>query len=298
MLVINDISGGFKIWSGLMGGYLIAHLFGLLLCAPLAVFTTFAALNMVVSANVLLLHNISAYRELLDLVSMQVLVQLQKERAKMPENLTREQDTLVMNRTCNNPLIKALKQKLAKRERYLLAASHELLNGEIGTATNTIYALAIIGTFFVLFYIIIQVISLVNDSSSLADVRFRDVSFVAAMIVGFFVVLYLLVQPILGMAAHPQAWKDLLKSLRLSNRKEVSRTLSPSDDPNMLISHHASLEKSFTWRLLGHEISYAAIGTTLAGYFAILWTIVAVPVISKFAKDLQAQVGLNATGIS
>lgn len=281
-----------KVWSGLMGGYPIAHVFGLVLCIPLAIFTIFAALNMVLSANILLRHNILAYRELLDLVSMQVLVQLQKERAKMPENRSAEEDTLVMNRTCNNPLVKTLNKKLAKRERYLLAASNELLNGEIGTATNTIYALAITGSFFVLFYIIIQVISLVNDPAS---ATFAGSSFMSAMIVGFCVVLYLLVQPVISMAAHVQEWNDLIKCLKSSSRKDVSRTLSPSGDPDMMINHRASLAKSFTWRLLGQEISYKAIGTTLAGYFAILWTVVAVPVISKFAKDLEAQAGLNLT---
>ena len=71
--------------------------------------------------------------------------------------------------------------------------------------------------------------------------------------------------------------------------------MSNSDDPEMWINHHTSLTKSFTWRLLGQEISYKAIGATMAGYLAVLWTVVLVPAISKFSKDLQLQAGFNTS---
>lgn len=279
-------------WSGVMGGYPIAHMFGFNICGTLAIFTSFGALNMLLSANTLLKHNILAYRELVDLVSMQVLVQLKKERAKMPKTRTAEEDTLVMNRTCNNPLIKTLNLKLAKRERYLLAASNELLNGDIGAATNTIYALVLTSSFFFIFYVAINVIEVINNPAEATE---RRITFMVGAFVAFLVGTYFLVWPIFGMAAHPQEWGKLIKSLKTSSRKEVSRTLSNSDDPEMWINHHTSLTKSFTWRLLGQEISYKAIGATMAGYLAVLWTVVLVPAISKFSKDLQLQAGFNTS---
>ena len=47
-------------------------------------------------------------------------------------------------------------------QRYLLAASNELLNGDIGTATNTIYALIVTGSFFFIFYVLIIVLEMTN----------------------------------------------------------------------------------------------------------------------------------------
>ena len=72
----------------------------------------------------------------------------------------------------------------------MLAASNELLNGDIGAATNTIYALVLTSSFFFIFYVAINVIEVINNPAEATE---RRITFMVGAFVAFLVGTYFLV---------------------------------------------------------------------------------------------------------
>ena len=264
--------------------------------ALLALPALLASLLLVIHLCVLIKANLTAYKDLLDLLCVQVTLVHQKTLASL--NAEKAGNPLEQARLATrlDPLVIELTKSLKDRELFLLAVSKAVIKGQVGKSINGIYAFWAAFYFFQLFDVVLTFIRLrLGGSVTTATLSFAMLT-TAAMILG----LVFLAGPLWAMAAQSRAWSRVVRGLKSAPARAVSSVLSPRLDPNELYQHHAGLLDDFTWTILGQVMSYAAIGTAIASYVGLLWVGIVLPAMSDYQEQLRAQVAEvmdNATAV-
>ena len=105
----------------------------------------------------------------------------------------------------------------------------------------------------------------------------NDLITTSLVTLGILVAICIVGLPIYAMAYQAMAWTEVINKCQTASVKMASRVLSDQQDDQLLSRKHQDLNDSFTWVLLGFEISYSNIVRTVSGYVGLLFSAVIIP---------------------
>ena len=238
-----------------------------IVCLGVAMPAVVATAILLSSICSLIKHNILAYRELLELLSLQTLASCRARRTtRWHEDPDRSAGT---------------DAAAQKREQFLVAVSKAVIKGEVRDLINA-YTFVLAFYFFQLFSVGITFIKLRLGGTSTAEIFFS-----IGIVVFMLILIFPITTPLVAMSSQAQAWVSLTKSLTSRAATKVSLILSPKKSPHELHKHHIELQDNFTWSICGLSMSYASIGKAIATYLGALWVAIFLPAISDYQEQLK-----------
>ena len=253
-----------------------------IVCLGVAMPAVVATAILLSSICSLIKHNILAYRELLELLSLQVTLVYERKLAAVPKGTT-DPDEMARAQTRIDPLVMTLQRQVQKREQFLVAVSKAVIKGEVRDLVNSAYTFVLAFYFFQLFSVGITFIKLrLGGTVSTAEIFFS-----IGIVVFMLILIFPITTPLVAMSSQAQAWVSLTKSLTSRAATKVSLILSPKKSPHELHKHHIELQDNFTWSICGLSMSYASIGKAIATYLGALWVAIFLPAISDYQEQLK-----------
>lgn len=274
--VTHTVLERFGDWEWARLYYFVPQMFFQLAVYCAGIVAAFAGTTQFLSQVRLLTANIDAYRQLVGNVAVSASLALRREEAA-------------------DPALVGAQARLRNRKAYLVACADELIRGDLGRSVAALYTFVACAFVFFAVYSFLQFLKIyANDDPSSERVNLAILYVVAIALAQL-----CLLQPLRAMAEMTVAWKKVVEVTSSEAMRRALMTtphtkeLVPKKSSRRLLDYeslakeHTDLTRTFTWSILGIDVTYSTITSLMMKGVSLLWSSVLLPAVIDQILQIQ-----------